>query len=312
MLKEAIKRKVGPNRWCLYSKKKDKKTKKRRNLGCSRSKAGIDKREREVQTFKHAQELLDVLPESLRATAAMNYLRKVGEFLKTEDAGLVASIEVAKEALASISKRELRKWLEMTPSEARKLTPPKLYNILAAIIPEIEALQRQLEDLTYILDMCKDEKIVPLTKKYKSKVLQFREILVGAIQAPNVNVHAVLRILEKKHPELSRQINSIKRRQTTLVTRLVKTTTEKMESGNREKFPSAPPYEVLSTVKSLMKTAGMLDTVRLLFHKLGKGIAAVWDVVKRELSEVLDGLYDDIGTAIGVLSSMNSELEALL
>ena len=42
------------NKYCLFSKKKNPKTRKRRNLGCYGSKSGAKQREREVQYFKHA------------------------------------------------------------------------------------------------------------------------------------------------------------------------------------------------------------------------------------------------------------------
>ena len=52
---EEIIRKVG-DKYCLYSKKKNPKTGKRRKLGCKRTKKAIHQREREVQYFKHMGE----------------------------------------------------------------------------------------------------------------------------------------------------------------------------------------------------------------------------------------------------------------
>ena len=52
---EEIIRKVG-DKYCLYSKKKNPKTGKRRKLGCKRTKKAIRQREREVQYFKHMGE----------------------------------------------------------------------------------------------------------------------------------------------------------------------------------------------------------------------------------------------------------------
>ena len=55
--------------YCLYSKKKGKDGK-RKNLGCYSSRAGAEKREREVQYFKHMGEsemsLLDMIREMVR------------------------------------------------------------------------------------------------------------------------------------------------------------------------------------------------------------------------------------------------------
>ena len=53
-LQEII-RKSG-DEFCLYSKKKNPKTGKRRNLGCYPSRGGAEKREREVQYFKSVSE----------------------------------------------------------------------------------------------------------------------------------------------------------------------------------------------------------------------------------------------------------------
>ncbi len=50
--KHSIIRKLGPNKYRLYSKKKDK-SGKRRNLGTYDSLEGAKQREREVQYFKH-------------------------------------------------------------------------------------------------------------------------------------------------------------------------------------------------------------------------------------------------------------------
>lgn len=41
------------DKYCLFSKKVNPKTGKRRNLGCYGSKSGAEQREREVQYFKH-------------------------------------------------------------------------------------------------------------------------------------------------------------------------------------------------------------------------------------------------------------------
>ena len=51
LLSEIIRQTGG--KYCLYSKKKNPKTGKRRNLGCYGSKSGAKQREREVQYFKH-------------------------------------------------------------------------------------------------------------------------------------------------------------------------------------------------------------------------------------------------------------------
>jgi len=40
-------------KYCLFSKKTNPKTGKKRNLGCYGSKSGAEQREREVQYFKH-------------------------------------------------------------------------------------------------------------------------------------------------------------------------------------------------------------------------------------------------------------------
>lgn len=139
-----------------------------------------------------------------------------------------------------------RKWLEMTPTSAKKLTPKRLYEILSVVIPEIDRLSKKLSDLHYVLDLCKDHKLVPLAKKH-GKVLQFRELLVAIIDAPYLNISEVLKAIEKKHPELRREISKIKKKKTTKVRRLVKTTVERFENGNPSKFPtSIPPYELLA------------------------------------------------------------------
>lgn len=46
-------RKLKSGEYRLYSRKKDEKTGKRRNLGTFKSRAAAVKHEREVQTFKH-------------------------------------------------------------------------------------------------------------------------------------------------------------------------------------------------------------------------------------------------------------------
>lgn len=51
LLSEIIRQSGG--KYCLFSKKKNPKTGKRRNLGCYGSKSGAEQREREVQYFKH-------------------------------------------------------------------------------------------------------------------------------------------------------------------------------------------------------------------------------------------------------------------
>jgi hypothetical protein len=45
-------KKIGPRKFRLYSRKKNPSTGKRRNLGTYRSKAGAERRERQVKRFK--------------------------------------------------------------------------------------------------------------------------------------------------------------------------------------------------------------------------------------------------------------------
>jgi hypothetical protein len=52
LISEIIRKTDG--KYCLFSKKVNPKTGKRRNLGCYSSKSGVKQREREVQYFKHA------------------------------------------------------------------------------------------------------------------------------------------------------------------------------------------------------------------------------------------------------------------
>jgi hypothetical protein len=53
---EVIRKSSDKDEWCLYSKKKNKKTKKKRNLGCYKSRKGAKKREKQVQYFKSVSE----------------------------------------------------------------------------------------------------------------------------------------------------------------------------------------------------------------------------------------------------------------
>ena len=53
---EVIRKSSDKDEWCLYSKKKSKKTKKRKNLGCYKSKKGAKERERQVGYFKSISE----------------------------------------------------------------------------------------------------------------------------------------------------------------------------------------------------------------------------------------------------------------
>ena len=58
IIKEMVARKKvkGKTKYCLKSKKKNKKTGKRKNLGCYSTRAGAEKREKQVNMFKHMKE----------------------------------------------------------------------------------------------------------------------------------------------------------------------------------------------------------------------------------------------------------------
>lgn len=143
------------------------------------------------------------------------------------------------------TKKVKRQWLEMTPTSAKKLSPKKLHAILSAIIPEIDRLARKLGDLNHVLELCKKYQLIPLSKKH-GKVLQFGDILIAILKAPYTNIAEVLKTVERKHPELRREIAKIKRKNTTTSRRLVKTTVESFENGNPSKFPtSIAPYEMV-------------------------------------------------------------------
>lgn len=306
---DAIVRKVGPKKWCLFSRKKNPKTGKRRNLGCYSSLAGVKKRERQVQFFKRSE----TMSPMLKSTKLVPYLDEIAHTLKTSDTKSYLQVKRAREVLATISKSELRKWLEMTPSEAKKLSDVKLYRILSVIIPEIAELSSKLEDLNYIFNMCGDKRIEPLAKKHKAKVLQFREILVGVIKAPNTNMHEVVRIIEQRFPRLRKKIAKIKQKQTRMITRIVKTTTDKVEAGEARSFPKAEPYTVLSSrVARLVKTAGIISSLLLLGKRIKGGIASVWEIVKKEFGELIDSLLGDIGESDGIIDDITNQLSSLI
>lgn len=307
ILRDAIVRKVGPKKWCLFSRKKNPKTGKRRNLGCYNSLAGVKKRERQVQFFKRSEFL---------ATKSMPHLDKIFKSLvQSGDTKSMLQVKSAKKVLATISKGELRKWLEMTPAEAKRLSDVKLYKVLSTIIPEMEELSRRLEDLQHIFDLCRDGRIEPLAKKHKAKVLQFRELLVGVIKAPTTDMHAVVRIIEERFPRLRKKIDRIKAKHTRIVTRVLKTTTEAVEQGIQPRgFPTkTPPHEVLSSrIEAMVKTAGLFSSLLLLAKRIKGGIVAIWDTVKTELGEMIESLFGDIGDADGIIDDLSSQLAALI
>jgi len=314
MLKSAIIRKTpDKNEWCLFSRKRNPKTGKRRNFGYYPSLKKVKEREQQVQYFKHAFADIDLnldtyLPD-LPVTQAITCLKRIGTLI-----GESQDLDNARAVLASASKREMREWLEMTPDDVKHLSNPKLYNILSVIIPDIKTLSKELEDLEYIMGMLKDNKILPLTKKYKNKVLQFKEILVAAIDAPRVDIWAVIKVLEKRHPELRKEIIKIKAKQTKMITRLVKTTVDELESGNPSKFPTkTTPVEVLSSkVDALIKSAGLVDSLQMLVRRLKGNISAIWESVKDKVGETFESLLESIASVIGTFTSMNDELQALL
>jgi hypothetical protein len=73
-LQEII-RKSG-DEFCLYSKKKNPKTGKKRNLGCYPSRSGAEKREREVQYFKSVSEKKEEFSSSLSPKKSFKVFRK--------------------------------------------------------------------------------------------------------------------------------------------------------------------------------------------------------------------------------------------
>jgi hypothetical protein len=305
--KDAIVRKVGPNKWCLYSRKKNPKTGKRRNLGCYSSLAGVKKRERQVQFFKRGS--------AMKATNLVPRLDKIARVLKASgDLKSYRQVKGAKRVLTAASKGELRKWLMMTPAEAKRLSDVKLYKILSTIIPEMEELSARLEDLEHIFDLCKDGRIKPLAKKHKAKVLQFRELLVGVIKAPSTDVHAVVRVIEERFPRMRKKIAKIKAQHTTLVTRVLKTTTDKVEQGEARGFPSKiAPKRILShRIEAMVKAAGFFSSILMLAKRIKGGILAVWDTVKTELSELIDSMFGDITDVDGIIDDMSSQLAALI
>lgn len=310
--KTGIVRKIGPKKWCLYSRKKNPKTGKRRNLGCYQSLNGVKKRERQVQYFKRAEaHLHSQIFARMPATSVITYTQSLcGLIADSKDATTVLdSLQNVHEVLIAASKDEVRKWLGMRPIDAKKLSNIQLYNILAAIIPDIEDLSQQLKDLKYILSLVKDNAIVPLAKKYDTKVLQLRQLLVAVVASPSVNYAEVVKALEKKHPSLRAEIARIKKQKMRIGARLVQTTIKEMEAGNAKKFPRDKPTKL---AESIIKTAGLIDTLRLLADRLQGGIAGAWESIKDEVSEAVDSLIDYVSGSISTISSMCYSLEAML
>lgn len=310
--KTGIVRKIGPNKWCLYSRKKNPKTGKRRNLGCYPSLKGVKKRERQVQYFKRAEARLhSQIFARMPATSVIAYTQSLcGLIAESKNSSTILdSLQDVHEVLVAASKDEVRKWLGMKPTDAKRLSNIQLYNILAAIIPDIEDLSQQLKDLKYILSMVKDNAIVPLAKKYDTKVLQLRQLLVAVVASPSVNYAEVVKVLEKKHPSLRAEIARIKKQKTRIGVRLVQTTIREMESGNAKKFPKEAPTKI---AESVIRSAGLIDTLQLLAQRLQGGIASVWESIKDEVSEAVDLLIDYVSGSISTISSMCYSLEAML
>jgi hypothetical protein len=117
IIKEVIKKKKGE--YCLHSKKTDK------NLGCYPSKSGAEKREKQVQYFKHLKEGEEVIVPGI-GKIEKEQLRKQIE-LKLED--LIERVRQGN--LSSISKSQFDLlyvyWQSLAKEETEKIVE-KLYN----------------------------------------------------------------------------------------------------------------------------------------------------------------------------------------
>lgn len=112
MIKIAIIRKLGPNKFRLYSRKKDK-SGKRRNLGTFKTLEECKKRERQVQFFKgqHAEDALDEKEKTIKN------IENIANFL--EEAGFIDQSQTLYDTMAAIDGGMVDDALDMIPDAQR-------------------------------------------------------------------------------------------------------------------------------------------------------------------------------------------------
>jgi hypothetical protein len=215
--------------------------------------------------------------------------------------------------LSALSQQQLARWLDMTPVEFSLLSRPEMIKMLNVIVPEIERLSRELDDLSHLFKMLADNRIINLAEMVQNSILQFKNVLVAITSAPSVPYKQVIEELEAQKPELKRLIEKIIKKKTTIATRVLKTTTEAMSAGNPKRFPTGTPFKVSHVdYRDELKVAGLISMFDSISRKLGNRLVELWNSMKENLSEYLTGLMTDLNEAAKVLDDISADLQRLI
>lgn len=217
----------------------------------------------------------------------------------------VDSVDPVIETLAEMSKHEIRKWLRMKPSDLNRLTNKDIYNLLTRLLPEMEEAQKHLSELHSIWSALGDTAIQKRMDIFDNNILQFNEVLVAAITAPSVRYKEVVDTLMKRYPKIRASIKKIVKNKTELTTRLLKTTTDKLDSS-QNRFPKGKPSVMKikgDTVEEAVRVAGVLTFFQSLYTKARHLLTEVWEDLKAKAAH----LFSEI---LGGVDELNGELEA--
>lgn len=253
---------------------------------------------------------------SFKHTKLVNQIRKLARDVHKLDPTMPTVMGEWINILADMSKHEMRKWLRMKPGELSRLSNQEIYNLLAKLLPELERAQQHFDELNSILTMVGDTALDKRFKKYQNNILQFNDVLVAAITSPAIRYKEVIEVLVKRYPGIRKEVDTLVRKKTKLTTRLLKTTTEKLESGNKSRFPKATPAKMdlkkKAEFEEHLRVAGVMSYFYSLYHRSSSALKQAWEAVKKELLDTFDSVTKTTDSLNSEIEETTKELQALV
>lgn len=215
----------------------------------------------------------------------MHAFRRLVEIQTVElPSTLTSRLQQVKRALAPMAAYEIGQWLEIGHQDMGALSDPHILAVLSRTIPVVEDTWQMLQEAAVVASRVGQQDLTEAVGLTDNTVLQFKEVALAAITAPQTNHQAIVAIIRERLPRLSTKAKTIRTAGVALSNALSETSA---------------------------RTAGLLATFQGLIDKTSDPEIA-WDTVKITANPILANLCQSTTGFNFALHSVSTELRDLL
>jgi hypothetical protein len=185
---------------------------------------------------------------------------------------------------------KIEQYVKMTPEQFSSLSKEEVSEILNEVVPAMTTLSKQLEQLEWVFDQLKDQKLLKEVKKFKDKTLRYKNVLVTLISSSYSDPRKILKRLEQENPKLISVIEKIKNEETQTIDKIRKAYSE--DRMRPKGYPDKEEKIMTEGVKGLLLK--LKDKVKGGWSKIVELVHEMWLGIFDSLELDIDKMTDDL------------------